>query len=118
MIVYITNNRIHTDGRSNDKDYPDEMVEMVPPFGGKHKTYVNPSRGKKIPRGRDDFKSMIGKTKIFFRPNIRTVKIVASNRNLLKSAKTIKHILNSVNNKILPRYTKLHQHPLNDPRIS
>ena len=44
--------RLSNDDRSEDNDKPDQMVEMVPPFGGKNKTFVDPRLGKKLPRGR------------------------------------------------------------------
>ena len=66
----LTNN-----GRSDEADDPDQMVEMVPPLGGKNKTVVDPRLGKKMLRSRRKLFLTPRPKKILFKPNIQTLKI-------------------------------------------
>ena len=81
--------RILDNNRSDSKDYPDEMVEMVLPIGEKNTTFVNPRLGKKIPSGRRDLTSNIRMKRILFRPNIQTLKITAKNGNAVQSNEVV-----------------------------
>ena len=66
----LTNN-----GRSDEPDDPDQMVEMVPPLGGKNKTVVDPRLGKKMLRSRKKVFLTPRPKKILFTPNIQTLEI-------------------------------------------
>ena len=60
------------------------MVEMVPPFGSKNKTFVDPRLGKKLPRGRRDMVLKPKPKNILFTPNIQTLKLAADTKKGIK----------------------------------
>merc|ERR1712218_217041 len=75
VVTYASARSLTNNGRSDETDDPDQMVEMVPPLGGKNKTVVDPRLGKKMLRTRRKLFLTPRPKKILFQPNIQTLKI-------------------------------------------
>jgi len=86
VVTYASARSLSNDKRSDDSDTPDQMVEMVPPFGGENKTFVDPRLGKKMSRASRKLVLTPKPKNILFTPNIRTLKIAADAKKRVKKS--------------------------------